>query len=249
MPSTPSTVSRAELLASPPPAVGRPSGRPRVKICGVTDETSTWRAIELGAELIGVNFYPPSPRSLEVEPAAELVAAVRRRLASAPSDRTPPLFVGVFVDESVDEAVEIACRVGLDLLQFHGDETPEALRPVAARALKAFRVESRLDAGILARWLDLGLWGMVIDSRHPTLYGGSGQSWDFSSLGRLDPETQARLAQTRVLVAGGIRPGTAAAAVRAADPWGIDVASGVESSAGIKDPELMASLFQEIRHG
>lgn len=218
--------------------------RPRVKICGLRSAENTLQAVRLGAELIGLNFHAPSPRSVSEEEAVELLRTVRAELGAS-----SPLFVGVFVDHPVETATAIGERVGLDLLQFHGDYTPEEVRPVAERALVALRVKDRLDAEVLGDWLDVGAWGMVIDSRHPTLYGGSGESWDFSSLGRLDPAMAERLSSLRLLIAGGIRPGNARAAVRAANPWGIDVASGVESEPGTKDPELMAALFEEIRHG
>ena len=88
--------------------------------------------------------------------------------------------------------------------------------------------------------------GFVIDSRHPTLYGGSGESWDVSSL--KDPSVAGALADRRLLIAGGLSPDTVKAAVAAAQPWGIDLCSGIEAAPGKKDPERMRRLFEEIRH-
>ena len=217
------------------------SRRPRVKICGVTTAEDARLAAGLGAELIGLNFYPDSPRFLEPERAAELV----REVATS-SVR----WVGVFVNETAERAAAIAERVGLDLLQFHGDETPADLAGVEARSIKALRVRGDLSGEVLAPWLDRGLWGLLVDARHDTLYGGSGRSWNFASAAAA-PAAEA--GAPRLLIAGGLGPSSAAAAARAARPWGLDLCSGVEAEPGRKDPALMRRLFtqldEEIPHG
>ncbi len=215
--------------------------RPRVKICGVRTVEEAALAVELGADLIGLNFHPPSPRYLSEAAAAELITTVRQRL-----EGPNVLWAGVFVNRPVVEVDEIGRSVGLDLLQFHGDERPEDVAKVAGRAIKAFRVKDRLDAAVLHGWLELGAWGFVVDSRHPTLYGGSGESWNFESL--KDPSLASLLANRRVLIAGGLSPDNVSAALGAAQPWGIDLCSGIEAAPGKKDPELMRRLFEEIRH-
>ena len=129
--------------------------RPRVKICGVTSVEETALAVDLGADFIGLNFYPPSPRYVSPEKASDIV----HRVGSRPGSR-PVRWVGVFVNMPVPEAVALGERVGLDLWQFHGDESPDELAPVAAKAIKAFRVKDRLDATVLRDWLDLSLWAL-----------------------------------------------------------------------------------------
>ncbi|MEM7351899.1 MAG: phosphoribosylanthranilate isomerase [Acidobacteriota bacterium] len=207
------------------------ASRPKVKICGVTSPEEAILAVDLGADLIGLNFYPPSPRYVEAEPAAEIAAAVRGRARR----------VGVFVNPSANEVERLVAEVGLDLLQFHGDESPEQIRPFADRAIKAFRVRSRVDAESLAGFE--GVWGMLIDSRHPQLYGGTGESWRFETLPDLTGPAR------RTFIAGGLGPSNVARAIRAARPYGIDLCSGVEAEPGKKDPELLRRLFEEIQHG
>ncbi|MEM1182301.1 MAG: phosphoribosylanthranilate isomerase [Acidobacteriota bacterium] len=253
------------------PSHSGPSVRPQVKICGITDAADASRSIELGAELIGLNFYAPSPRYIAPDAAAELVAEQRRRA------KAEVLWVGVFVNEPVARAVEIGERVGLDLLQFHGDETPEQIAPVAGRSIKALRVRGDLTADLLDPWRDLGLWGLLIDARHDTLYGGSGERWNVDSLPTAlgvgpaplsraplsraplsraplsrAPLSRAPLSRApvspalRLLVAGGLDPSNAADVARAARPWGLDLCSGVESSPGRKDPDALERLFSAL---
>ena len=105
---------------------------PKVKICGVTSRAEARLAADLGADFVGLNFYPPSPRYLSTERAAEIAEAVRGRVKT----------VGVFVNRPRREVEAIADAVGLDLLQFHGDETPDDVRPFAGRALVARRPRS-----------------------------------------------------------------------------------------------------------
>lgn len=206
--------------------------RPKVKICGVTSSEEAVLAAGLGADLIGLNFYPPSPRFVATERAAEIAEAVRGRAT----------LVGVFVNRPAAEVEAIAEAVGLDLLQFHGDETPEEVRPFAGRALKAFRVRDRIDSATLAGFESV--WGLLIDARHPQLYGGTGESWQFASLRELAPALS-----RRAFIAGGLSPGNVRAAIDAAEPYGIDLCSGVEAEPGRKDPELLARLFEEISDG
>lgn len=222
--------------------------RPRVKICGVRTADEAMVALEAGADLVGLNFYAPSPRYVDEATAKQIVDETEVRWAekggAAPRDGVR--WVGVFVNMPVDEALALGDRVGLDLCQFHGDETIADLAGVGARGLKAFRVKDRLDAEILAPWLGLGLWGFVVDSRHPTLYGGSGESWDFASMN--DPSLAEALRGERVLIAGGIDPDNVQHAAGTARPWGLDLCSGVEAAPGKKDPALVRRLFEEIRH-
>ncbi|HVF61029.1 MAG TPA: N-(5'-phosphoribosyl)anthranilate isomerase [Thermoanaerobaculia bacterium] len=203
----------------------------KVKICGVTSTEDALAAAAAGADLLGLNFYPPSPRALDAAKARAIADAVRAAAAGV-------LLVGVFADRPPYEVEAIDRAVGLDLLQLSGDEPAASVRPHAARTLKAFRTAGAPSEEALSSYPEI--WGVLIDARHNSLYGGTGSAWDFASVAPL-------AARRRVLVAGGIRPGNVAAAL-ASGAWGIDVCSGVESAPGVKDPRLLARLFEEV-HG
>ena len=196
--------------------------RPRVKICGVTRVEDAELAVELGADFLGLNFYPASPRCLDLDAA--------RRIAKAVGDRVR--LVGVTVNAGVRRIEEILPLV--ELIQFHGEEGPETLRPWAERAIKVLRPEAdELDPA--ARYPDV--WGFLLEPRRPG-HGGSGKPWDYASAAR--PATD-----RPVFLAGGIDPGNVSAA--AAGAWGVDVCSGVESKPGVKDAALMKQLFSKLR--
>lgn len=223
--------------------------RPLVKVCGVTRPEDGVRAVELGAALVGLNFHPPSPRSVEPARAAEIAAAVRRRAAEVGGE--PVRVVGVFVNRSREEMQAVDREVGLDLLQLHGDETPEEVAPFAGRALVVTRVpptDPPSAAALQARLAAFGnVWGYLFDVRHGELYGGTGESFGWRLLAGLD---RRRLGERPVLVAGGIGPGNAARALAESGADGVDVASGVEASPGIKDRQTLERLFVEVRrHG
>jgi phosphoribosylanthranilate isomerase len=205
----------------------------KVKICGVTDPSNALASVEMGADYLGLNFYPGSPRFLTIARAREIAAAARGRV---------PL-VGVFVNASPDEIAETVEKVGLDLVQFSGDEGPEAVAPFLERAIKVFRAGRLPGREELAVWS--AVWAVLIDAPHRSLYGGTGEEWAYDEVN----ETAAALAGRRLFLAGGIGPDNARRAVAAARPWAIDVCSRVESAPGIKDPELLRRLFQEVRHG
>lgn len=209
--------------------------RPRVKICGIKSPEEALLAAELGADLIGLNFHPLSPRLLEIAAAREIASAV------AESPRRP-LLVGVFVHQEAEEAAAIGEEVGLDLLQFHGNLKAEVVAPVAGRALVALRAHGRPEAEELAPWREIGVWGLILDASHPSLFGGTGKSWDFASVAGLG------LPGERLLIAGGLNAGNLSSAVEAARPWGVDLCSGVESAPGIRDPGLLRELFRTLEH-
>jgi len=209
--------------------------KPLVKICGLTRPADAVAAVELGADLIGLNFHPPSPRCVTAERAAEIAAAVRGRA----------LLVGVFVALPAARMAEIDRAVGLDLLQFHGDQGPDELAPWGDRALAVTRVRREAPpaaAEIEARMAACAdAWGFLFDVHHPD-WGGSGESFGWELLAGLRRRRP-------LLVAGGIRPDNARRALAASGADGIDVASGVESSPGIKDLTLLERLMEEVKHG
>jgi phosphoribosylanthranilate isomerase len=246
--------------------------RVAVKICGVTDSADALLSAELGADYLGLNFWPGSPRYVGVEQAREIAAAVR---AAAPRVS----LVGVFVNPDRGFVEETAAAVGLDLLQFSGDEAAAAVRPFAARAIKALRTH---DPAVAAEYADC--WGLLLDAPRvggsagsgaagrgketgrgveaPLLaedYGGTGRQWDYGAaapiLGGLDGSAGASAragapgAARRVFLAGGLRPENVRRVVAALRPFAVDVCSGVESAPGRKDPRLLRQLFEEVRNG
>lgn len=202
---------------------------PLVKICGVTRPRDARLAVELGASLLGLNFYEKSPRCLDLDTACRVADAVRGRC---------PL-VGVFVNKPAEEIEEIRSEVGLDLLQLHGDEGDEEVRAWGARAIKVFRVEGEPEADGPSRFPEA--WGFLFDVKHEA-YGGTGKTWNYRALAAV-------ASSAPVLVAGGIGAANARQALEASGAAGIDVCSGVESAPGIKDPKLMERLFVEVHRG
>lgn len=206
--------------------------RPRVKICGLTSPRDAELAVTLGADFLGLNFYPLSPRYVDPRRAGEIAKAVAGRSR----------LVGVFVDSPQEEIAERIATVGLDLVQFHGDEPPRDVLPFAERAIKVLRVEEDFDN---ARFDDYpGIWGFLLDTHHPELRGGTGSSWNFASLGG----SNATRLVPRVFIAGGLAPENVRVAIAAAQPYGIDLCSGIEEQPGKKDPHRMRRLFEEIEN-
>jgi len=203
----------------------------KIKVCGVTSPADALAAAELGADYLGLNFYRASPRYVEPGQALAIAEAVRS------SSREVPL-VGVFVNASRAEVESIDESVGLDLLQFHGDEEPGFVAPFAGRAINAFRGLPGPDE--LAAWD--AVWGILVDAPHDTLYGGTGAAWDYGRVASMASDR-------RLFLAGGLGPDNARRAAESVRPYAIDVCSRVESRPGSKDLELLRRLFQDVRHG
>jgi phosphoribosylanthranilate isomerase len=202
------------------------SARVRVKICGITRLEDALRAASLGADALGFNLWPGSKRYLEPEAARAIV------------ERLPPFVsaVGLFVNQPREEVVATARRAGVTALQLHGDETPEECAGHALPVLKALRIAGRESLAGLGRYR---VQGFVLDAPSAG-FGGSGATFDW---------TLAREAalQATVVLAGGLTPANVAEAVRAVRPWGVDVASGVEVTPGVKDPDALASFIARAK--
>ena len=197
----------------------------RVKICGVTRAEDAEAAIALGAEMIGLNFYPPSPRCLTIERARDIRRAIGRRAT----------VVGVFVNASRDYIGERVRELDLDMIQFHGDEDESALAGWPVKVIRAFRLRADApEASLPVTAADY----VLLDTFHPGLYGGTGQARPLAGLERFD--------LTRVIISGGLDASNVAQAA-ALGPFAIDVASGVESSPGIKDPGKLRSFIANAK--
>jgi phosphoribosylanthranilate isomerase len=206
--------------------------RPLIKVCGVTRVADAAVCADLGVDMVGLNFHPPSPRYLETDAARRIADAVRGRVE----------LVGVFVDRVAADVAAIAAAVGLDRLQFHGDEPAAEVERFGARALRAFRVDpaAPFEPARLAAYPSA--WGFLFDVATPELYGGGGRSWPYERI--------AAVRETRpTLVAGGVTPQTAAAALRRSGAAGVDVCSGVEGAPGIKDAAAVERLVAAVGRG
>lgn len=203
------------------------SDEPRifVKICGITSVDDALVAAGLGADALGLNFVGSSSRRITVNRGREII----RRL--------PPevLTVGIFRNESREKVVEVANTIGLRAVQLHGHETAEDTRWVAERVPAVIRAFSAQDPA-LERHEEFGPVRLLIDSPEP----GSGHTFDWS---RMDELASGR----PILLAGGLNPDNVASAVETVRPWGVDAASGIESSPGHKDPVLVRRFIANAR--
>ncbi len=215
----------------------------RVKICGVTTIADARVCVEAGADMIGLNFYPKSPRSIDPAAARTLCATLRAEYGAA-----CPLFVGVFVNAVVGVISRTMEQVGLNAAQMSGDESVEMLREMRGIAYKAIRPRSPREAAADVSYfapgfpVDERLPSVLIDAPHDSLYGGTGES-------AADEAVRAVMAAApRVMLAGGLTPDNMAARVTTLTPWGVDVASGVESGTpGVKDHEKIRAFIHAAR--
>jgi phosphoribosylanthranilate isomerase len=196
----------------------------KVKICGITNREDALTAIEAGADALGFVFFQGSSRHVTPEQAAEII----RRL--------PPFVqtVGLFVNEERATVNAVADCCGLDLVQLHGDESPDYCDGVTRRVIKAFRVK---DATVLDELSRYQVTACLLDAWSPVAYGGTGTTFNW------DIAAQAA-ARNYVILAGGLTPANVADAVKAVRPYAVDVSSGVERSPGIKDAELVRSFIR-----
>jgi phosphoribosylanthranilate isomerase len=209
--------------------------RTRIKICGVTREADAAHLAAAGADLIGLNLWPRSPRHVEPGRAADLAAAAR---AANPGI----VVVAIFVDPTPAE-VEIALdRIGIDVAQFHGDEPPALVDRFAVRAIKAFAPTTAAEIGPAAGRFTVRRFLLDTPS---AARGGTGQLGDWA----LAAEARERLAATgrHLFLAGGLAPDNVAQAIARVRPFGVDVASGVERAPGIKDPARVDAFIAAVR--
>ena len=204
---------------------------PRVKICGNTNLADATHAVELGAWALGLIFYERSPRRCRIDDAEAIAASLRRRAE----------LCGVFVNAPLDRVTGLADRLGLSMLQLHGDEGPaycaEVARRTGCKVAKAVRVRSRADIRALEAFhTDFHL----LDSYARDLRGGTGAPFDWELARRLRGGIP-------IILSGGLTPDNVGRAIAATRPFGVDVASGVEAEPGRKDPARLDAFFDAVR--
>lgn len=205
--------------------------RTRIKICGITRDEDLVAAIAAGADALGFVFYPPSPRYIAPQRAAQLLERV-------------PAFVtrvGLFVNEPAEAVRAVLAETSLNLLQFHGDEDAAYCAGFGKPWIKAARVKPGFDlleyASAFAN--APGICGLLLDADVEG-YGGGGQTFDWTLIPRNLP--------LPVILSGGLHPGNVAGAVRAIRPWAVDVSSGVEAARGIKDAQKITEFIAGVRN-
>ena len=200
----------------------------RSKICGITRVEDALAAVEAGADAIGLVFYAKSPRAVTVQQARSIINAM------------PPFVttVGLFVDASRCELGEILDAVPLDLLQFHGDESPENCEGYHRPYIKALRVKPGDDIAAQVV-LYKNASGVLLDTYVPGIPGGTGEAFDWA----LVPEGLSK----PIILAGGLTAENVAQAIARVRPYAVDVSGGVEAAKGIKDAQKIRAFMQAVR--
>lgn len=213
----------------------------RIKICGLITLEDTLIAAAAGANLLGFNFHPPSPRYIRPERCRAFTDELRDRLGD-----DCPVLVGVFVNEP--DAATIVEAAGLDYAQLHGDETVAALEALHGRAFKAIRPRSRNEAWAMAEAFEPfapeeeRVPSLLVDAYHRDLYGGTGEQTGTGVA------LAAKEQVPRLMLAGGLTPENVGDRIRAIRPWGVDVAGGVEGSfKGRKDADRIQAFIAAVR--
>ncbi|MHC4695017.1 MAG: phosphoribosylanthranilate isomerase [Planctomycetota bacterium] len=200
----------------------------KVKICGITNYGDAAAALDMGADLLGFNFYKKSPRYVPPEKAKQIINML-------------PGFVdiaGVFVNESMERINETKNLCQLDWVQLHGDESPEFCKQFLSHNVKVMKAIRVKDQGDIQQAENYFTDAVLLDAFDPEKYGGTGLSFDWNIIGHINK---------RVFLAGGINPDNAARAVELG-VYGIDVCSGIEAEPGKKDHKKVKTLFKNIQH-
>ncbi len=215
----------------------------KVKICGILTAENALMTARAGADLIGLNFFPQSPRYVDVAQAAVIVSALREALGEH-----CPTIVGVFVNAAPEEVRETVERANLDFAQLSGDENLECLLALDGIAFKAIRPRDKEEAlksaqeFANAESMPECAPSLLLDAFNPKLYGGTGET------ASLDVALAVKDFAPRLMLAGGLNPQNVAERVSRARPWAVDVASGVEAgSPGIKDEAMLLQFIAAVR--
>ena len=199
----------------------------KVKICGITTLDDARMAVDAGADALGFVFYDKSPRCINPVAAANIIA------------KLPPFIqtVGLFVNEEIGQINWTADFCGLDVVQLHGDETPEDCQDVNRRVIKAFRIQNIVSIDPLKKYQ---VSGYLLDAWSPDAFGGTGRTfnWEVAAAARQ---------YGRIILAGGLSPDNVAEALQVVKPYAVDVSSGVESAPGKKDAEKVKMFIKRAK--
>ena len=200
----------------------------QIKICGITNKEDALFAVECGATALGFIFYSPSPRYIKPVDAKKIIVALPAKLVK----------VGVFVNEKTEEIKRVIEYCALDMIQLHGDETPEYCRQFPApMIIKSLELNNDDD---VSRTLNYDVTAILVDARHAGLYGGTGKksNWDLArSIRNKKP----------LILSGGLNAENVTEALKIVNPAALDINSGVEASPGKKDHKKLAKIFNIIR--
>ncbi len=201
--------------------------RTRVKICGITNPKDAHTAVSLGADALGLVFYPPSPRAVSIEQAQVVVRDL------------PPFVtvVGLFVNENREKIGEILSQLHLDLLQFHGDESPEECIRHGRPYIKAVRMREGVDLYAERQKYSVAA-GLLLDTYRKDTPGGTGEQFNWGAV-------PADLAGS-ITLAGGLDPDNIEQAIKQVRPYAVDVSGGVEREKGIKDSEKILAFMRGV---
>jgi len=201
----------------------------RVKMCGITRSQDGIAAAEAGADAIGLVFYAKSPRNVGLDQAAGIARAL------------PPFVttVALFVNPQPSEVEAVLRQVRPDVLQFHGEETPEFCRSFGVPYLKAARVRPQTDLLQFAA-IYADAQGLLLDAWSETGHGGTGERFDWNMIPESLPKP--------IILAGGLSPANVRQAIGLVHPWAVDVSSGIEVAKGIKDAALIAAFMKEVKN-
>ena len=202
--------------------------RVRTKICGITRVEDALVAAQAGVDAIGLVFYAKSPRAVTVAQAGQIIAAL------------PPFVstVGLFVNASREEVEAVLAKLPLDILQFHGDETPADCEGFARPYYRALRMQPGVDIAQLSAQY-ASAQGVLLDAWVPGLHGGTGERFDWDRI----PQHLAK----PLILAGGLNADNVTQAIEQVQPWAVDISGGVESSPGIKDADKMRKFLYAVQ--
>jgi phosphoribosylanthranilate isomerase len=214
----------------------------RIKICGITNLADARAAIAAGADMLGFNFYRPSPRFITPQAARAVIESLRPEIRALPRSVT---MVGVFVNEPAESIVRSAAEAGVAAIQLHGDESVEFCRELKSLLPDRFLIKVLRAGGdaVIEHASEYNVDAIMLDAFDPELRGGTGRTVDW----RLARHT--RDAVPRLFLAGGLSPENVRAAIDAVQPYAVDACSALESSPGQKDPARMDAFVRAMRNG
>ena len=214
----------------------------KIKICGITNLADARAAIAAGADMLGFNFYRPSPRFITPQDARTMIESLRPQIRALPRTIT---MVGVFVNEPAESIVRIAAEAGVAAIQLHGDESVEFCRELKALLPDRFLIKALRAGGegVIELAAEYNVDAIMLDAFDAELRGGTGRTVDWH-LAR-----HTRDAVPRLFLAGGLSPENVSAAIDAVQPYAVDACSALESSPGHKDAERMDAFVRAVRNG